>query len=343
VYHLAVMTGGEIARELTAPARRGGRPRAGAILRWSNVSVIVLLFAIASLLSEHFLTVRNIMNILRGTSMMGIAALGMTIVILNRGVDLSVGSLAGLSAVLAAGLQVHGVAAAWAAAVAVALALGGVNGLLIARLRLQPFVATLAMLIFARGLVYLYSDGSNVLVRSPHAAFVFLGSGYVGPVPVPVLIWMAAYVLLALVMAHTVFGRRVNLVGANPEAAHVLGISVARNRIEVYALSGALAGLAGILLTSRLTVGDPQAGNLYELDAIAAALIGGTTFDGGVGSLHGTIGGTVILAVLSNILNLVGVSPYFQIIAKGVVIVVAVVLSELRYRQGSRAWVHLQR
>ena len=337
------MTGGEIAPELTLPARPGGRPRADAILRWSNVGVIVLLFAIASLLSEHFLTVRNIMNILRGTSMMGITALGMTVVVLNRGVDLSVGSVAGLAAVLAAGLQLWGVGTAWSIALLVGVLLGFTNGLMIALLRLQPFVATLAMLIFARGLVYLYSQGSNVLVLNPHPLFIFLGSGYVWVFAVPVLIWMAVYVVLALVLKHTIFGRHVNLVGANPDAAHVLGINVNWNRIQVYTLSGALAGLAGIVLTSRLTVGDPQAGNLYELDAIAAALIGGTTFDGGVGNVHGTIAGTVILAVLSNILNLIGVSPYFQIIVKGIIIVVAVVLSELRHQQKPGAWVHLRR
>jgi ribose/xylose/arabinose/galactoside ABC-type transport system permease subunit len=327
---------------LAAPAAPAGGYRVGTLLRWSNVGVIVLLVAVASLLSQHFLTVRNIMNILRGTSMMGLTALGMTVVIVNRGVDLSVGSVAGLAAVLAAGLQPYGVGPAWSVALAVGVGLGLVNGLLIARLRLQPFVATLAMLIFARGLVYVYSDGSNVLVPNPSPLFVFLGSGYVGPVPVPVAIWAVAYAALAVAMKHSIFGRHVMLVGANPEAAHVLGIDVARNRIQVYALSGALAGLAGMVLTSRLTVGDPQAGNLYELDAIAAVLIGGTTFEGGVGTLHGTIAGTLILAILSNILNLVGVSPYFQIVVKGVVIVVAVVLSELRYRQPARAWIHLR-
>ncbi|MBI2002602.1 MAG: ABC transporter permease [candidate division NC10 bacterium] len=328
---------------VAAPSDAPGRGWTQTLLRWSNVGVIVLLFGIATLLSQYFLTVRNIMNILRGTSMMGITALGMTVVILNRGVDLSVGSVAGLAAVLAAGLQPWGVGAAWSVALLVGVLLGFTNGLMIALLRLQPFVATLATLIFSRGLVYLYSQGSNVLVLNPHPLFIFLGSGYVWGFAVPVLIWMAVYVVLALTMKHTIFGRHVNLVGANPDAAHVLGINVNWNRIQVYTLSGALAGLAGIVLTSRLTVGDPQAGNLYELDAIAAALIGGTTFDGGVGNVHGTIAGTVILAVLSNILNLIGVSPYFQIIVKGIIIVVAVVLSELRHQQKPGAWVHLRR
>jgi len=333
------------AAALSVPAAQHlpGQTWALAILRWSNVGVIVLLFAISSLLSRYFLTIRNVMNILRGTSMMGITALGMTVVILNRGVDLSVGSVAGLSSVLAAGLQAQGVWTAWAVALAVAVLLGFTNGLMIAVLNLQPFVATLATLIFARGLVYLYSQGSNVLVPNPQPLFVSLGAGYIWLVPVPVLVWVLAYVVLALVMKHSVFGRHVNLVGANPDAAHVLGIDVTWNRIQVYTLSGALAGVAGIVLTSRLTVGDPQAGNLYELDAIAAALIGGTTFDGGVGTVHGTIAGTVILAVLANILNLIGVSPYFQIIVKGIIIVVAVVLSELRHQQGPGAWIHHRR
>lgn len=331
------------AAPVAVPTEARGRSVAQMMLRWSNVGVIILLFGISTLLSRYFLTVRNVMNILRGTSMMGITALGMTVVILNRGVDLSVGSVAGLSAVLAAGLQGWGVGLAWSVALAVGVLLGFTNGVMIALLRLQPFVATLATLIFARGLVYLYSQGSNVLVPNPPPLFTFLGAGYVGVIPLPVLVWMAVYATLALVMKHTIFGRHVNLVGANPDAAHVLGINVTWNRIQVYTLSGALAGLAGVVLTSRLTVGDPQAGNLYELDAIAAALIGGTTFDGGVGNVHGTIAGTVILAVLSNILNLIGVSPYFQIIVKGVIIVVAVVLSELRHQQRPGAWIHHRR
>lgn len=325
-------------------AARSGPRLLDLALRWSNVEVLVLLFALSAVLSEHFLTVPNIMNILRGTSMMGITALGMTVVILNRGVDLSVGSVAGLSAVLAAGLQTWGPGFAWAAALATGIALGAANGLMVTLLRLQPFVATLCALIFARGLVYVYSQGSNVLVPNPHPAFTFLGSGHLGPVPVPLALWVGVYVSVALILRYTPFGRHVYLVGANPDAAHVMGINVTRNRIQVYTLSGALAALAGIVLTSRLTVGDPQAGNLYELDAIAAALIGGTTFDGGVGNVHGTMAGAVILAVLANILNLTNVSPYYQIILKGVIIVAAVVLSELRHRQAPRgAWIHVRR
>jgi ribose/xylose/arabinose/galactoside ABC-type transport system permease subunit len=305
----------------------------GYLAQSSNVLALILLLIIASLLSPYFLSTRNIFNVLRGASMIGIVAIGMTFVILNRGIDLSVGSLVGVSAALAASFAPYGVAAAILVALGAGLGLGLVNGLLITALRLQPFIATLGMLIFARGLVFVHTNGSNIVVENPTEAFQFLGSGYVGPVPAPVILFVLIWLVAAWVLKYTVFGREIYAVGANEEAARLSGINVNRNKVLVYCVSGVLAGLAGFVMASRLTVGEPNGGTLYELDAIAATLIGGTTFDGGVGGVGGTVLGILILSFLSNILNLLNISPYSQMLLKGVIIVLAVVVSEWRKRK----------
>ncbi len=299
---------------------------------WSNVFALLILLGIGAALSPHFLSITNLFNVLRGASMVGIVSVGMTFVILNRGIDLSVGSLVGVSAILAAGLMPYGPAGWLLAPILVASLFGLANGLLITGLRLQPFIATLGTMIFARGFVYVYCDGSPILASDAPAFFRFLGSGYVGPVPMPVIIFVLIGIIAAFVLRSTIFGREVYAVGANEEAARLSGIEVKRNQVLVYVISAFLAGIAGILMTSRLTVGDPNSGNLYELDAIAATLIGGTTFDGGVGGVGGTLIGVLILAFLSNLMNLVGVSPYTQMLLKGVIIIVAVVVSEVRKR-----------
>ena len=302
------------------------------LVRWSNVLALILLLVIASLLSPYFLSSRNILNVLRGASMVGIVSIGMTFVILNRGIDLSVGSILGVSAALAASFAPYGIGVGLLVGLGAGIVLGLVNGAMITKLRLQPFIATLAMLIFARGLVYIYSDGSNIVVKEASDAFTFLGSGHIGPVPTPIILAALVWILAAWVLNRTVFGREVYAVGANEEAARLSGIHITRNRIAVYAISGFLAALAGVVMASRLTVAEPNAGTLFELDAIAATLIGGTTFDGGRGSVHGTILGVLILSFLSNILNLLDVSPYSQMLLKGVIIVVAVVISEFKKR-----------
>jgi len=303
------------------------------IAQSSNVLALILLLVLASLLSPYFLSPRNIFNVLRGASMVGIVAIGMTFVILNRGIDLSVGSIVGLSAALAASCASYGVGIAILVALGAGLVIGLVNGLLITVLRLQPFIATLGMLIFARGLVFVHTNGSNIVVEKPSDAFQFLGSGYVGPVPTPVVLFVAIWLFAAWVLKYTVFGREIYAVGANEEAARLSGINVNRNKVLVYCVSGLLAGLAGFVMASRLTVGEPNGGTLYELDAIAAALIGGTTFDGGVGGVGGTVLGILILSFLSNILNLLNISPYSQMLLKGVIIILAVVVSEWRKRK----------
>ncbi len=302
------------------------------LIRWSNIWALALLFIISGLISPYFLGVTNIFNVLRGASMVGIVSIGMTFVILNRGIDLSVGSILGMSAALAAGMAPQGIAFVVPVSLVAGTFLGLVNGLIITRLRLQPFIATLGMLIFVRGIVYIYTNGSIIVVQNPPDSFTFLGSGRVGPAPVPVILFVLVWAVAAYVLTRTVYGREVYAVGANEEAARLSGISVERNKILVYCISGFLAALAGVVLVSRLSAGEPNAGTLYELDGIAATLIGGTAFEGGIGGVHGTIAGVLILAFLGNILNLMNVSPYTQMLLKGVIIILAVVVSELKNR-----------
>lgn len=303
------------------------------LLRWSNVLALLALLIAASLLSPYFLELRNIMNVLRGASVLCIVAVGMTLVILSRGVDLSAGSILGMAGATLALTAAFDPAVAIVAALAVGAAIGLLNGVLIAWLGLQPFIATLATLIAGRGLVYIVSDGANIIVRDPPAWFEAIGSGHLGPVPVPILIAAAVVIVFVFVLTQTSFGRHVYAVGANEEAARLYGVNVRRVKILVYVISGMLAALASVIQVSRLTVAEPNAGQLVELDAIAATLIGGTTFDGGVGGIPGTVLGVLILAVLGNLLNLKGVSPFVQMVLQGAIIVIAVVVSELRQRR----------
>jgi ribose/xylose/arabinose/galactoside ABC-type transport system permease subunit len=302
-------------------------------LKWSNVLALLALIVAATVLSPHFFELRNIMNVLRGASVLCIVAVGMTLVILSRGVDLSAGSILGLAGATLALFGTTSPGLAIAAALGAGIAVGLVNGVLVAWLGLQPFIATVATLIAVRGLVYIVSDGANIIVRDPPGWFEAIGSGHVGPVPVPVFIAAAVVLAFLFVLTQTRFGRHVYAVGANEEAARLYGVNVRRTKILVYCISGLLCALASIIQVSRLTVAEPNAGQLIELDAIAATLIGGTTFDGGIGGVPGTVLGVLILGVLGNLLNLKGVSPFVQMVLQGGIIVIAVVVSELRQRQ----------
>ncbi|MCY0149819.1 ABC transporter permease [Hoeflea sp. G2-23] len=301
-------------------------------IRHSNVLALIALIVIAGVASPYFFEWRNIMNFLRGSAPLALVAIGTTIVILSRGIDLSVGSLVGVSATVVAAIIPFNPVLAVTLALVSGLLLGAVNGFLITRFNLQPFIATLAMLISGRGIVYMYTEGSNIVVRDPPKWFSFIGSGYVGPFPTPVVIAVAAFICMILVMRETQFGRHVYGIGANEEACKLFGINVKGVTLRIYMLSGLLSALAGIILVSRLTVAEPNAGHLMELDAISATLIGGTTFTGGIGSLGGTVIGVLVLAILGNTLNLVGISPFLQMFLQGVIIVIAVLMSEMRQK-----------
>jgi ribose/xylose/arabinose/galactoside ABC-type transport system permease subunit len=291
--------------------------------------VAVAVFAFARY--ERFLTEENLTNVLRQNSMLGLVALGMTFVILTGGIDLSVGSLVAVAGVAAAGLADRGLLVALLAGVGFATALGLVNGLVISRARIQPFIVTLAMMIAVRGLALVYTGEKTVSV--PAGAQVFRGLGRdrldlgVLSVPYPVLILLAAYALGWLVLKYTRFGRHTYALGDSEEAARLMGLNVGRVTAGVYTLSGALAGLAGVLLASRLGTGQPVAAVGWELDAIAAVVVGGTLLTGGQGGAGSTLVGMLLLALVFNIFNLEGrISPWWQLVLRGIILLSVVIV-----------------
>lgn len=294
-----------------------------------------LLCVVLGAIEESFLTWGNWVNILRQTSINGILAIGMTYVILAKGIDLSVGSVLALAGIVAAGFvtggATGGVTLAVLAALAVGLLLGMVNGALVARLGMPPFVVTLGMLSVARGLTFIANDGMPIANLSP--AFRTIGQGVVAGVPVPVIILAVIFLLFWFILKYTTFGRYVYAVGGNEKSARTSGIQTRWVVFAVYAIAGMLSALAGIILAARTTSALPQAGVAYELDAIAAVVIGGTSLNGGVGSLTGTLIGALIIGVINNGLDLLGVSSYYQQVIKGVIIVAAVLLDVSRRKQ----------
>lgn len=291
-----------------------------------RAGVIVALFAliiIASLLSDRFLTVPNLMNVLRQVSIVGILALGMTFVILTAGIDLSVGSILGLSVVIFAGfVDQTSVPFAITLGLGAGVLVGTINGLGIAYAGIPPFIMTLGTLSFARGLAFIYTGGTPVPILDE--GFFFIGNGSFLGVPIPSIIMIISLFVCAAVLSLTPFGRSVYALGSNEDAARLSGVPVNRHKVAVYAISGFFSGLAGLVYSSQLSIGTPIAGQGYELDAIAAVVVGGTSLFGGKGSVFGTFIGTVIIGVLANTLNLNGVDPFVQQLFKGALIVTAV-------------------
>ena len=294
------------------------------MLRQTGVlAALVLLIIASSFLNDRFLSVPNLMNVLRQVSIVGILAVGMTFVILTKGIDLSVGSILGVSVVLFAGLlETQSMAIAIPLGILAAMGLGLVNGLGVAFAGIPPFIMTLGMLSFARGLAFIYTGGTPVPILNEN--FYELGNGYTFGVPNPTLILIATILLSGVVLALTPFGRSVYSIGSNEEASRLSGVPVGLYKTIVYVISGGVAGIAGLVYASQLSVGTPIAGQTYELDAIAAVVVGGPSLFGGKGSVAGTLIGTLIIGVLANILNLTGVDPFVQQLFKGALIVVAV-------------------
>jgi ribose/xylose/arabinose/galactoside ABC-type transport system permease subunit len=286
-------------------------------------AAVLLLIVFASVATDTFLTERNITSMSRQIVTNGLLSLGMLLVILTGGIDLSVGSVVAFAGLLATGLQVH---MPWPLAIGVALlmglAVGTVNGILVAWFRLQPFIATLATMGSLRGLVYIYSETpqypEDPLFRS------LLGGGFIGPFPVPALILVIALPIVWFYLSHTISGRAVIAIGVNAEAVRLAGVNVRRHLMAAYMSSGFLAALAGVLLASRVGVAQPSVGVGYELDAIAAVVIGGGILGGGGGTVIGVLGGVLALAAVDNVLNLFNVESYYQQFLKGLIILVAV-------------------
>jgi ribose transport system permease protein len=301
------------------------------VQRQGALVALVLVCGFAAYRYPQFLAEDNLTNVLRQNSMLGLVALGMTFVILTGGIDLSVGSILAVAGVVAASLAGRGLLVALLAGVALATLLGFINGVVIARARIQPFIVTLAMMIAARGLALVTTREQTVRVDRTAQGFTELGRGTldIGPLslPVPVLILIAAYVAGWLFLNHTRFGRHVYALGDNEEAARLMGLNVRRVTMGVYALSGALAGLAGVILAARLGAGQPVAGQGEELNAIAAVVIGGTLLTGGQGSVVYTLVGVMLLGVTFNIFNLEGsITPWWQQVMRGLILLAVVIV-----------------
>jgi len=308
-----------------------------AIREAGTLAALAVLCLLLSTGSPYFFTVRNIFNVLQGMSTIGIMAIGATIVLVAGGLDLSVGSVMAVGAVVTARLMTYQGLEAWLAALvglAAGLAFGLVNGLLVTRARIIPFIATLGTLSVGRGLAYLFATGptgvaSNVPMRD--AGVGFLGAGYVGPVPMPVIIMLVLVVIAALFLANTVLGRQIYAVGSNLRAARLCGISVDRVQCFTYIVAGGLSALAGVISTGLLSTASTNLGQGVELDVIAAAVIGGTSLVGGEGSVIGTLFGAAIMAVVRNAFVLLGIPLHFQTMIIGLVILLAVGLDRRRH------------
>ena len=289
---------------------------------------LIAIVVIITILNPSFLSVNNLLNVFRQVSINALIAFGMTFVILTGGIDLSVGSILALTGAVTAGLMSGGMDPVLAMLVGLLLGavLGAINGVIIAKGKVAPFIATLATMTIYRGLTLVYTEGRPVSGLGDSAAFQMLGKGYFLGIPIPVVTMILSFAILYFILKKTTFGRRVYAVGGNEEASILSGINADRIKIYVYSLVGLLAGLASLILTSRLNSAQPTAGEMFELDAIAAVVLGGTSLTGGRGWIVGTLIGALIIGVLNNGLNLIGVSSFFQQVVKGAVILFAVLL-----------------
>ncbi|MBQ4814660.1 ribose ABC transporter permease RbsC [Bacillus pumilus] len=289
---------------------------------------LIILVAIVSILNPAFLEPLNILNLLRQISINALIAFGMTFVILTGGIDLSVGAILALSSALTAGFIVSGMDPILAIIVGsiIGAILGMVNGLLITKGKMAPFIATLATMTIFRGLTLVYTDGNPITGLGSNYAFQLFGRGYFLGIPVPAITMLLTFIVLWVLLHKTPFGRRTYAIGGNEKAALISGIKVPRVKMMIYSLAGFMSALAGAILTSRLNSAQPTAGTSYELDAIAAVVLGGTSLSGGRGRIVGTLIGVLIIGVLNNGMNLLGVSSFYQSVVKGIVILIAVLL-----------------
>lgn len=298
--------------------------------KFQSIIGLVAFSIVISMMNDRFLTSSNILNILRQTSINSIIAAGMTFVIITGGIDLSVGSTLALSGAVAAFLIGSGAnpLVGIAAALAVGSLIGLVNGLAITKGKLQPFIVTLATMTIFRGATMVFTDGKPISSGYEKGGEFLskIGNGYFMGVPIPIIIMIVVFAIGFYILTQTTFGRYVYSVGGNEEATKLSGVNTDKVKLLVYSISGFLAALAGIIITARLSSAQPTAGSGYELDAIAAVVLGGTSLAGGVGTILGTVTGALIIGVLNNALNLMNVSSYYQLLAKGVVILIAVLL-----------------
>jgi galactofuranose transport system permease protein len=315
------------ASEAAANEKAGRGERLFALLqRHGALAVLILVLAVSAFAFDRFFTFRNLENVIAQSSFLGLIAVGMTFVIISKGIDLSVGSLLALGGVLAAfSVQVAG-ALALIVPVLACGAIGLLNGLLIAKAKMAPFIVTLAALLGVRGLV-LAIAGERTIAISDAPVFTWFGRGEVLGIEVPIFIMILAFAVGALVLNRTSYGQAIFAIGSSEDAAQLMGVPVDRTKIIAYTVSGALAGLAGALLAARLSAGQPVVGAAWELDAIAAVVVGGTLLTGGYGTMSGSLVGVLLLGVLQNLINQVGtLSSYTQQMASGAFLIIVVTI-----------------
>jgi ribose transport system permease protein len=295
-------------------------------IRLRNIGIFVgllILIIVLAIMSNAFLTTRNLINVMRQASIIGVASLGMTFLLITGAFDLSVGAIIGITGAFSVGLQDFlGVWPAIIVALLAGVIIGLVNGLIVAKLHVNAFVTTLGTLSIVRGILLIYNQGKTIF--SHDETFAVIGSGYVGPVPIPVVIFIVLIIIFAFVLSRTRLGRYVYAVGGNEEASAHSGINVDFYKITSFILVGFTAAVSGVILASRLQSVAPTAGTGYELQIIAAVVIGGTSISGGEGSIWRTVAGVIVLTVISNGLNLLNVSEYVQLVIRGVIIIAAV-------------------
>ena len=287
---------------------------------------LAVLVLIVCIISPEFRSLHNILSLLRQSAINGIIAFGMTCVILTGGIDLSVGSILCLSSLLCADMIKSGIPVFWAmsAALLIGLAQGSINGLMIVKGKLQPFIATLVSMTAYRGIAMIFSNGRPISNLGKSILLYNLGKGSFLGIPIPVLLFALLFAIFYILLKHTVFGRQIYATGSNSKAALLAGISVDKVRFIVYGISGFTSALTGLILVSRLSSAQPTMGTGFELDAIAAVALGGTSMSGGRGKILGTLTGVLIIATLNNSMNILGISSYYQQVAKAVVILLAV-------------------
>lgn len=293
-----------------------------------SLVALVLLLAVATVRYDGFLTIRNISNILVQSSINGIISVGMMLVIVLGGIDLSVGSVAALAAVTSAQLiNSSSLLVAVFLPIFIGMTVGFISGILIVKLDMNAFIATLSTQFFARGLTHVLSESKNVTVDKTNEAFTFIGSGKIfGVVPVQVIIFLVVMLVMGFILTYTSYGRCIYAIGGNKEAAKMMGARVDKNTVIAYIISGGLAALAGIVLCARLGSGQPTSGIGYETDAIAAVVMGGTLLTGGWGTMRGTFMGIITLSVINNILNLEGnLSSWWQDVILGTLVLIIII------------------
>ena len=295
---------------------------------YRSVLILLVICVFATILSPSFLSVTNLFNVFKQITVAGIVGCGMTFVILTGGIDLSVGSILGLSGVLASGVlaSTGNTAVAVAVSLTVGIACGAVNGFFVSVCGIPPFISTLGMMTLLRGVILVYTKGSPIPIKSD--AYKFFGKGSVAGIPVPVIILIIVFLLAHYILTQTSYGRSVYAVGGNREAARLSGIRVKTSEFLVYTLNGLMCGMAGLILTARLGSAQSTSGTGIEMDAIAAVILGGTSLSGGVGFVLPTVVGAMIMGIIDNILTLMNVNPHATNIVKGAVILIAVLVDK---------------